>query len=167
MESTRKNMDIKIYALESRHSASQGVTRYLMPGNRHQLTSSTMHARKFFSFDDACAAAQKIGGMKVVELNLTGKQIVQLRDSCLAQSSKKFWQAILDLGNYEFTFTLEELVHMAAAGYFGSDHDADQIQDVWLDHMRASGWTIGTTGNYAEFDRHAQLALGAAAMVVK
>jgi len=126
-----------------------------------------MHARKFFGFDDACAAAQKIGGMKVVELNLTGNQIVQMRDSCLAQSSKKFWQEILDLGNYEFTFTLEELVRMAAAGYFGSDYDADQIQDVWLDHMRASGWIIGTTGNYADFDRHAQLALGAAAMVVK
>ena len=157
----------KIYALKSRHSASQGVTRYLMHGNRHQLTSSIMQAQKFFSFDDACAMAQEIGGMKVVELNFTEKQIVQIRDSCLAQSSKKFWQEMLDLGNYEFTFTLEELVRMAAAGYFGSDHDADQIQDVWLDHMRASGWSIGTTGNYAEFDRYAQLALGAAAMVVK
>jgi hypothetical protein len=70
-----------------------------MPGNRHQLTSSTMQARKFFSFDDAVAEAQKIGGMKVVELNFTGDQIVQLRDRCLAQSSKKFWQEILDCKN--------------------------------------------------------------------
>jgi hypothetical protein len=166
MESARNHMN-KIYALESRHSASQGVTRYLMPGNRHQLTSSTMQARKFFSFDDACAAAQEIGGMKVVELNFTAEQIVQMRDGCLLQANKEFWQEMLNHMNPEFTFTLEKLVHMAAAGYFGSDHDAYQMQDVWLDHMRASGWTIGTTGNYADFDRYAQLALGAAAMVVK
>lgn len=61
----------KTYALKSRHSASQGVIRYLMPGRRHQLTCSINWARTFTSFEEACIVAQKIGGMKVVEVEVT------------------------------------------------------------------------------------------------
>ena len=61
----------KTYALESRHSALQGVTRYLMAGGRHQLTSSANWARTFTSFEEACIVAQKVGGVKVVEVEVT------------------------------------------------------------------------------------------------
>ena len=86
----------KAYALQSRQSELRGFTAYLMAGNILQLTSSAMQARKFFNFDDAVAEAQKIGGMKVVELNFTRKQIVQLRDGCESPANKKFWQEILN-----------------------------------------------------------------------
>ena len=62
----------KTYALESRHSANyNGITRYLMPGGRHQLTRSPKWARTFTSFEEACIVAQKVGGMKVVEVEVT------------------------------------------------------------------------------------------------
>jgi hypothetical protein len=61
----------KTYALESRHSAAQGVTCYLMPGGRHQFTRSANWARTFTSFEEACIVAQKVGGMKVVEVEVT------------------------------------------------------------------------------------------------
>jgi hypothetical protein len=61
----------KTYALESRHSALQGVTRYLMPGGRHQFTRSANWARTFTSFEEACIVAQKVGGVKVVEVEVT------------------------------------------------------------------------------------------------
>ena len=61
----------KTYALESRHSAAQGVILYLMPGGRHQFTRSANWARTFASFEDACVVAQKVGGMKVVEVEVT------------------------------------------------------------------------------------------------
>ena len=61
----------KAYALESRHSALQGVTAYLMPGGRHQFTRSANWARTFTSFEEACIVAQKVGGMKVVEVEVT------------------------------------------------------------------------------------------------
>lgn len=62
----------KTYALQSRHSASyNGITRYLMPGGRHQFTRSPNWARTFTSFEEACIVAQKVGGMKVVEVEVT------------------------------------------------------------------------------------------------
>ena len=62
----------KTYALQSRHSASyNGITRYLMPGGRHQFTRSPKWARTFTSFEEACIVAQKVGGMKVVEVEVT------------------------------------------------------------------------------------------------
>ena len=61
----------KTYALENRHSAAQGVTCYLMPGGRHQFTRSPKWARTFTSFEDACKVAQKVGGMKVVEVEVS------------------------------------------------------------------------------------------------
>jgi hypothetical protein len=61
----------KTYALASRHSASQGVTCYLMAGGRHQLTSSPKWALTFTSFEDACNKAQKVGGVKVVEVEVS------------------------------------------------------------------------------------------------
>jgi hypothetical protein len=59
----------KTYALESRCSAFQNMKRYLMPGGRHQFTSSLKHAWKTSCFDEACYKAQKVGGMKVVEVS--------------------------------------------------------------------------------------------------
>lgn len=59
----------KTYALQSRHSALQGVIKYLMAGNRHQLTSSPKWALTFTSFEEACEKAQRVGGMKVVEVS--------------------------------------------------------------------------------------------------
>jgi len=61
----------KTYALESRHSASQGVTCYLMRGGRHQFTRSANWARTFTSFEEACIVAQKVGGVKVVEVEVS------------------------------------------------------------------------------------------------
>ena len=61
----------KTYALKSRHSASQGLTRYLMPGGRHQFTRSANWARTFTSFEEACIVAAKVGGVKVVEVEVT------------------------------------------------------------------------------------------------
>jgi len=61
----------KTYALEYRHSALQGITLYLMPGSRHQFTRSPKWALTFTSFEDACNKAQKVGGMKVVEVEVT------------------------------------------------------------------------------------------------
>jgi hypothetical protein len=61
----------KKYALESRHSASQGVTAYLMPGGRHQFTRSAKWALTFTSFEAACNKAQKVGGVKVVEVEVS------------------------------------------------------------------------------------------------
>jgi hypothetical protein len=60
--------NMKTYILQSRHSHAQGVTRYLMAGGRHQLTRSPKWAMTFTSFEDACNKAQKVGGMKVVEV---------------------------------------------------------------------------------------------------
>jgi hypothetical protein len=61
----------KTYALEHRHSALQGVTAYLMPGGRHQFTRSANWARTFTSFEEACIVAQKVGGVKVVEVEVS------------------------------------------------------------------------------------------------
>jgi len=61
----------KLYALENRNSDAQGVTRYLMPGGRHQFTRSENWARTFTSFEEACVVAQKVGGMKVVEVEVS------------------------------------------------------------------------------------------------
>jgi hypothetical protein len=39
-----------------------------MAGGRHQLTRSPKWAMTFISFENACKVAQKVGGMKVVEV---------------------------------------------------------------------------------------------------
>jgi hypothetical protein len=61
----------KTYTLMSRHSANQGVTKYLMPGGRHQFTRSANWARTFTSFEEACTVAIKVGGVKVVEVEVS------------------------------------------------------------------------------------------------
>jgi len=42
-----------------------------MPGGRHQFTRSANWARTFTSFEEACIVAQKVGGLKVVEVEVT------------------------------------------------------------------------------------------------
>jgi hypothetical protein len=42
-----------------------------MAGGRHQLTSSPNWAITFTSYEEACVVAQKVGGMKVVEVEVS------------------------------------------------------------------------------------------------
>jgi len=60
---------MKTYILQNRHSTAQGVTRYLMAGNRHQFTRSSNWALTFTNFEEACKVAQKVGGLTVIETN--------------------------------------------------------------------------------------------------
>ena len=62
----------KAFALISRHQLQDSnKTAYLMHGRRSQWTSSVNWARTFTSFEEACIVAAKIGGVKVVEVEVT------------------------------------------------------------------------------------------------
>lgn len=61
----------KTFALVSRHQQQYNKTAYLMHGHRSQWTSSPKWARTFTSFEEACTVAAKIGGVKVVEVEVT------------------------------------------------------------------------------------------------
>ncbi len=60
----------KTFALVSRHQQQYDKIAYLMHGRRSQWTSSVNWARTFTSFEEACTVAQKVGGLKVVEVEV-------------------------------------------------------------------------------------------------